>query len=77
MYISASVRSPLTIVLIESLKKCPHSVVPKLHRSVVKCSQNPGTLWMEGDSLDAVTFRLELLICSTRECESMRVTGRS
>ena len=51
-----------TVVFIKSLQKGSHAVVPQLNRTIVKSSQDPGSLGMEGDALDAVALGLELRV---------------
>jgi len=50
----------VTIVFVETLKKGSHPVVPQLDRAIVKSGENPGTLRMESNALDAIAFGLEL-----------------
>lgn len=45
-----------TIMLVEAFEESAHAVVPELDGAVVKSSQDPGTLGVESDSLDAVAL---------------------
>lgn len=51
-----------TIVFVKTLEESSHSVVPQLDRAIVKSSEDPGTLWVESDTLDAVALGLELVV---------------
>jgi hypothetical protein len=51
----------LTIVFVETFEESSHSVVPQLNRAIVKSSEDPRTLWVESDTLDAVALGLELV----------------
>lgn len=50
----------LTIVFIKAFKKSSHPVVPELNGAIMKGSEDPWALWMEGNAFDAIAFGLEL-----------------